>query len=355
MGEGCRDPLAPIVAALIEKGFDEEAPRVAEDRHQQEDPHRDARDRDRLLTKIDLQLVAGRRFDAHGRQLRRALLSSEIRDGSLNRPLTDRHATIGQQTLHHDRIPGRRLGVERPRLASPVVRPAARRAHLVTHDDRLAEVAPHRIDRDPDFPSDRPLADATPGQGPNRAHHVAVDHRYLPSRRYQQIRPILHQTPPGGSDLVSERDHYHCRSTQGRAYVFPARAGINPAYISEDQARMCLPRARGDQPPRNASAPWLDQVFPARAGINPSVAEASRRPTRLPRARGDQPRATIGRTSGSESSPRARGSTLRAGLRWPRAEVFPARAGINHSRAAGADARRGLPRARGDQPVGDGR
>ena len=38
MREGRRDALAPIVAALIEKRFDEEAARVAEHRDQEKDP-----------------------------------------------------------------------------------------------------------------------------------------------------------------------------------------------------------------------------------------------------------------------------------------------------------------------------
>ena len=42
MGEGPRDSLAPIVATLIEKRFDEEAARVAEDGDQQKDPDTDA-------------------------------------------------------------------------------------------------------------------------------------------------------------------------------------------------------------------------------------------------------------------------------------------------------------------------
>src|SRR5207244_5933180 len=49
MRERPRDPLAPIVAALIEKRFDKEATRVAEHGDQQKDPNAHARDRQALL------------------------------------------------------------------------------------------------------------------------------------------------------------------------------------------------------------------------------------------------------------------------------------------------------------------
>jgi hypothetical protein len=67
MREGRRDAFAPIVPALIEKRFDEEAARVAEHRHQEKDPDADAGNLQPFLAEVDLQLVARRGLHADGR------------------------------------------------------------------------------------------------------------------------------------------------------------------------------------------------------------------------------------------------------------------------------------------------
>ena len=95
VAEGGREAFAPVRAPLIEKRFDEQAPRIAEDGHEQEDAHPHPGDQQRLLAEVDLQLVAGRRLDPDGRERRGALRSSNVRDRSLKRPHADRAAVLG--------------------------------------------------------------------------------------------------------------------------------------------------------------------------------------------------------------------------------------------------------------------
>lgn len=81
--------FAPIRAPLIEKRFDEESAGVAQDRDEHEDPHRHAGDQNPFLAKVDLQLIARRRLDSHGRQRCGPLGLPNVGDGSLDRPDTD--------------------------------------------------------------------------------------------------------------------------------------------------------------------------------------------------------------------------------------------------------------------------
>ncbi len=87
MGERAGDPLAPVILALTEEGFDKEAPGITEDRDQEEDSHLGARDRHPLLAEIDLELVARRRFDTHRRELGHPALAAKVRHRSLKGPV----------------------------------------------------------------------------------------------------------------------------------------------------------------------------------------------------------------------------------------------------------------------------
>ena len=147
MRERGGDPFAPVVAALIEKRFDEEAARVAEDRHEEEDADADAGNLQALLAEIDLQLVARCAFPrarspaAATRRSRR--MSATAR--SIVRTLTVQSA-LGEQPLDDDRIARRRPDVQRAGLLSALVRqPPRRRSDLLARLDRLAQIAPHRI------------------------------------------------------------------------------------------------------------------------------------------------------------------------------------------------------------------
>ena len=156
MGERAGDPLAPVILALTEERFDEEAAGITEHGDQQENPHLGAGDRHPLLAEIDLQLVARRRFDAHRRQLRHLSLASKVRHRSLNGPDADREPTRGQQALHDHRIPARRPVVQRPRFEAPIVgQPPRGGSDLVRHVARLSQISPDRIPGHPEGAGNR--------------------------------------------------------------------------------------------------------------------------------------------------------------------------------------------------------
>ena len=177
----------------------EEAAGVTEHGDQQEDADAHAGNLQSLLTEIDLQLVAGRRFDADRRQLRHPVLPTDVGHRPLQRPHADREAALGQQPLDDDRIAGRRPGVQRPGLLPPFVRQTLRcRSALDAGLDRLSQIAPDRIHRDADLAGDRLFADTAIRQRPNRGHQLAFDHRHLPRRRYQHVPLELHSTSSEG-------------------------------------------------------------------------------------------------------------------------------------------------------------
>jgi hypothetical protein len=65
--------------------------RVAEHRDEEENADARAADAEAFLTEIDLQLTRGR-LDAHRRQRRDPLRTTQTGDGPPNRPLTHRQA-----------------------------------------------------------------------------------------------------------------------------------------------------------------------------------------------------------------------------------------------------------------------
>jgi len=113
------------------------------------------------------------------------------------------------------------------------------------------------------------------------------------------------------------------------------------------------PRARGSTLTLGHCAEEGD-VFPARAGINLRAPRRASPGRGLPRARGDQPQSRSLASQACGSSPRARGSTARRGRCGRNHHVFPARAGINPWGWDVPSGHPSLPRARGDQPYVDG-
>ncbi len=215
MDERGGDALAPVILALAEKGFDEEAARIAEDRHQQEHAHPAGPDPHALLPEIDLQLIARRRFDPHRRHLRGPLRAPQVADRALDRPGTHRQPALREQPPHDGRIARRRPEIPRARVRSRRLRqPPAPRSDLVTGRQRVPQVLPDRVDRDAQLPGNRLLADPATPQRPNRGHYLAFDHRHLRARRYQHVPRVVHPTLlRGGSVLLSRGDQYRCRST----------------------------------------------------------------------------------------------------------------------------------------------
>ncbi len=153
--------------------------------------------------------------------------------------------------------------------------------------------------------------------------------------------------------------------------VCPACAGMAPGCSVPHQAKLRLPRLRGDGPidsqkPERVgvSAPpargWpldltrcvlLLKVCPACAGMAPISTSIFALCDRLPRLRGDGPTGPPLASLNSQSAPPARG--------WPRIgvrivddeKVCPARAGMAPAAAGPCPASRRLPRPRGDGPL----
>jgi hypothetical protein len=132
---GC-NALAPVVPTLIEKCFHKQAAGITQDGDKKKHTDSDAGDHDPLLAEIDLQLVAGRGFDAHRRQLRDAPGLPQIGDGALNRPDADLETARDQQTVDDHRIAAGRALVQCARFDAPFVREPARcQSHLTARLD----------------------------------------------------------------------------------------------------------------------------------------------------------------------------------------------------------------------------
>ena len=152
--------------------------------------------------------------------------------------------------------------------------------------------------------------------------------------------------------------------------VVPARAGITRPWRVAAWWRTCRPRPRGDHPPvrvrlasRTRSSPPArgsprradgdrggEPVVPARAGITRRRPAGDAGRSCRPRPRGDHPVCPGPRGRSAQSSPPARGSSLRADRVAVRGEVVPARAGIAPHWSAVRAPAPGRPRPCGDRP-----
>ena len=152
--------------------------------------------------------------------------------------------------------------------------------------------------------------------------------------------------------------------------VYPACAGIHPVGAIAALALIGLPRMRGDPPPRPVSKllqgqstphargstfemlqfnPNID-VYPACAGIDPAFQPFFLSPLSLPRMRGDPPMSHSQYLGFQRSTPHARGSTRNSHCIKNDWRVYPACAGIHLVRRCTCTAELGLPRMRGDPP-----
>ncbi len=152
--------------------------------------------------------------------------------------------------------------------------------------------------------------------------------------------------------------------------VLPARAGIVRRPRRIWRRRRCPPRPRGDRPPVSADQAAADTssppargssyeggdhgprqgVLPARAGIVRERHLVSRVVHGPPRPRGDRPSIRDAMTQAWESSPPARGSSVRGADDSCRVVVLPARAGIVLCGPCPHAPGRCPPRPRGDRP-----
>jgi len=140
--------LAPIVLALLQEGFDEQAAGITEDRDQQEHAHYRATNDDALLAEINLQLGTRCRFHPNRRDVGGALRLTHGRDRTLHGTEPDPPSLIAQQPMHDHGIALGHARIERLRLVHDGLGHATPRPNLPPSLHRLASIAPHRISRD---------------------------------------------------------------------------------------------------------------------------------------------------------------------------------------------------------------
>ncbi len=152
--------------------------------------------------------------------------------------------------------------------------------------------------------------------------------------------------------------------------VSPAPAGIDPILTDHGGTERGLPRTRGDRPsgrpcrengiqspphPRGSTAgPSLDltkqAVSPAPAGIDLALFDYVNAKISLPRTRGDRPCCPLRSGHGLPSPPHPRGSTSEQFKITQHIEVSPAPAGIDPNGFLPRCGKKCLPRTRGDRP-----
>gem|GEM_PF-1086116 len=92
-----------------------------------------------------------------------------------------------------------------------------------------------------------------------------------------------------------------------RLFVFPAPAGMNRLLARSVGKLLCVPRARGDEPPEKGARSRMCGVFPAPAGMNRNCNYFQVARRSVPRARGDEPALSELTTEVRVCSPRPRG------------------------------------------------
>ena len=200
-----------------------------------------------------------------------------------------------------------------------------------------------------DGPNDPPCLPRERGDGP----------------RFGSVNPESSKPPPRARGWTGGR-----RLARPAVRASPASAGMDRAGVRSVPARPRLPRERGDgplgqssEPRRNEPPPrargWTEGSRPTEEGrtASPASAGMDRRGASngacwrcLPRERGDGPPRVILRKDTPRPPPRARGWTparLRPDLFW---RASPASAGMDPSPVRQAGCEQCLPRERGDGP-----
>jgi hypothetical protein len=95
-------PVEPVRLPLPQRGADMHPPRVTQRRHEQVDLDPLVADPDLRVPKVDLQLVARPRLEAHRRTLLRLQLPPPALDPLLDRPQPDHDPMLARQFLAHD-------------------------------------------------------------------------------------------------------------------------------------------------------------------------------------------------------------------------------------------------------------
>ena len=154
------------------------------------------------------------------------------------------------------------------------------------------------------------------------------------------------------------------------AHVYPACAGIDPGCLFPKRTSGSLPRMRGDRPMSFTSvslkpsftphargstlvppeSPGKAFVYPACAGIDRGSCLTYHACLSLPRMRGDRPTSCAVRTTWQQFTPHARGSTHCTIMQAIDEIVYPACAGIDLYHVRIGVVADSLPRMRGDRP-----
>ncbi len=200
-----------------------------------------------------------------------------------------------------------------------------------------------------------PAATSTPRQ---RAH---------PRSRGADSSAGTRMRSPSGSSPLARGGPLDLRQQCDVTGLIPARAGRTSTPATRPSCRWAHPRSRGADaaaPPMNAgrrgssplarggplhthTARWVSRLIPARAGRTPWRPGISPRTWAHPRSRGADSAADAAATTGTGSSPLARGGRcLRRGHPRPRG-LIPARAGRTNYSARSRCGQRAHPRSRG--------
>src|SRR5262249_30490575 len=149
-------PLTPVVAALPQEGLHEDPARESEHGDEQVHLRRFAGDLDDLHAEVDLHLLPRPGLVASGRDVLRANLATHSFDGALDRPQARVDAAIDQEVAHHHCVPLRRAP-KQPYGLRPgrLIETARTRSDLLLGGGAEAQVALHRVPRDPELARDR--------------------------------------------------------------------------------------------------------------------------------------------------------------------------------------------------------
>ena len=139
------------------------------------------------------------------------------------------------------------------------------------------------------------------------------------------------------------------KKEEAKCLVYPACAGIDPRKEGPGRYVVCLPRMRGDRPPKGFLPSCLSKFTPHARGstsgllqvcpigwVYPACAGIDRNPSfylspslGLPRMRGDRPRRKKKKDAKGKFTPHARGSTHQDFFLAASRTVYPACAGID--------------------------
>jgi hypothetical protein len=172
--------LAPVVVTLAAERTHEDAARVGQ--HRDEHHHADqlASDRDTLLAEVDLQLVARRRLEPHGRQLGRAPIATMTLDDALHVAHVHVDAALREHLRYHDRVALRGRVEQAHHLGALIGRElSARRSRLHLGVDAAPQVPAHRPAAHPGLPRDAAQGPLQRVQGSDLTHDLWVDHHHL--------------------------------------------------------------------------------------------------------------------------------------------------------------------------------